>query len=88
MPGTLRSSVTPVPRSAAARFGDGEGVAVGVAEGEHGGHPGPAKDLLGVDTGAYERRVSGFGVVGGESDAYGSAREPRCHGFERDDGVR
>jgi hypothetical protein len=32
------------------RFGDGVGIAVGVAEGEHGGHPGPAEDLVGIDT--------------------------------------
>ena len=33
------------------RFGDGEGVALGVAEGEHGRHAGPAQDLVDVDAG-------------------------------------
>jgi hypothetical protein len=32
-------------------FGDGEGVTLGVAEGEHGGHAGPAQDFVDVDAG-------------------------------------
>ena len=69
------------------RLGDGEGVAVGVAEGEHRGHAGPAQDLVGVDTGGQERGVRSFGVVSGEPDADGSARDLRRRGLQGDDGV-
>lgn len=66
---------------------DGEGVAVWVAAGEHGGHAWPAQYLVSVDAGGRKGLMGGLGVVGGESDADGSARDARRRRFERDDGV-
>jgi hypothetical protein len=55
-------------------LGDGERIAVGVAEGEHGWDAGPAEDVVGVDPDALEGGVRLLGVVGGESD---TDRPPR-----------
>jgi hypothetical protein len=68
-------------------FGDGEGVAVRVAEGEQGGHARPAENVIGVNADGGKGCVCGFGVVGGKSDADGSAGDVRCSGFQGDRGV-
>jgi hypothetical protein len=74
-------------QSSRSRLGDGEGVAVGVAEGEHRWYAGPLKDLIGIDAGGVESRVGCRCVVGGEPDSDGAAGDV-CGGLlQRDDDV-
>jgi drug/metabolite transporter (DMT)-like permease len=68
-------------------LGDGEGITVGVAKGEHRRDSGPAQDVVGVDSGGGKRGVRGHGVVGGESDADGAACRGGDCGLEGDDHV-